>query len=491
MKKVAAFILAASVAVPAFSASPEDALASRFRAVEAIVDAQLERESVPGAAFGVVHDQELIWSHYHGVETLDGKNPVDGDTLFSICSISKVFNGVATMNLVEEGRMDLDAPLSAYIGGVEIQDATGGEAPVTIHGILSHVSGLPRESRTDYWATNEFPTAEVLSQALRDQSRLYRSYDYWQYSNLGMAMLGQAVARTSGKAWGDYVKDEVLTPLGMSRTATDMPFDQVGKGFARGYYVRNARGERKPVQEHQFLAFAPAAGMASSVNDLAKFASWHFRLQENGGEEVLKATTQKNMLRVHWMGADFEPPAWGLAYATQRIDEKTLWGHGGYCPGTRASFTMRLPKKIGLIGMMTANDFAPGQIATWIYKLTAESIEAVHGKDDEDGEDGDKKQDQSEDEKKPAFNAADYEGYYAVENYDWDGYVGIDTEGLFYLGVFADDPTSGMQRWVHEEGDTFRRKRDNGDLAEAIHFERDDSGKVIALTQHSYRRTRR
>jgi hypothetical protein len=62
---------------------------------------------------------------------------------------------------------------------------------------------------------------------------------------------------------------------------------------------------------------------------MATFASWHFRLHENGGDEILKATTLRNMQRVHWVGADFNEPAWGLAYATLRYDEKTVWGHGG------------------------------------------------------------------------------------------------------------------------------------------------------------------
>jgi CubicO group peptidase (beta-lactamase class C family) len=494
MNRAASLLLIAALATPAVADPAEDALASRFRAVEAIVDAQLERESVPGAAFGVVHDQTLIWSHRYGVESLETGRPVTDDTLFSICSISKLFNGVAAMNLVEQGRIDLDAPLADYVDGIELQDSTGGEAPVTVHGILSHVSGFPRESRESYWAEHSFPDDDELLLELREQSRLYRSYDYWQYSNLGMAMLGQAIAKVSGKPWGDYVKDEILTPLGMARTATDMPFDQVGDGFAQGYFVRNAKGEREPAPEHRFKAFAPAAGIASSVNDLARFASWHFRLQANGGEEVLEATTQKKMLRVHWVGDDFEPPFWGLAYANRRLDNKMLWGHGGYCPGTRAEFLLRLRDKIGVMGMTTANDVSPNQMASWIFALTADSIAAVHGADEEEGEGEDDKRDEEPEEgeaEAPAYDPADYEGYYGIENYDWDGYVGIDTEGLFFMRVFADNPVENLQHWVHEEGDVFRRKRDNGDLAEPIRFERDENGRVTAVVQHSYRLTRR
>ena len=82
--------------------SPDEALASKFRAAAALMDTQMTLDAVPGAAIGIVHDQELIWSHQYGVESHKTGTAVSDDTLFSICSVSKLFNGVATMNLVEE-----------------------------------------------------------------------------------------------------------------------------------------------------------------------------------------------------------------------------------------------------------------------------------------------------------------------------------------------------------------------------------------------------
>ncbi|MEM1261254.1 MAG: serine hydrolase domain-containing protein, partial [Pseudomonadota bacterium] len=131
-KRLLLSAIACLYVVDAF-ASPADAvLESRLRAAAAILDAQLSRESVPGAAFGIVRDQELVWTHNFGVESLDTESPVTSDSLFSICSISKLFNGVAVMDLVEAGEIDLDAPLADYIGGLELADTTGSEEPVTV-----------------------------------------------------------------------------------------------------------------------------------------------------------------------------------------------------------------------------------------------------------------------------------------------------------------------------------------------------------------------
>ncbi|MBT8099325.1 MAG: serine hydrolase, partial [Gammaproteobacteria bacterium] len=265
----------------------------------------------------------------------------------------------------------------------------------------------------------------------------------------------------------------------MERTVTDMPFDQVGNGFARGYFVRSASGQRKPVERHSFKAFSPAAGVASSVADMARFLSWHFRLHQNGGEEILKATTLKQMQRVHWVGAEFDEPQWGLAYGVRRYGEKTLWGHGGYCPGTRAEVVMRLPAKVGITMMLTANDVSPGDLVKTVYALTEDSIAAVHGEK------------ANADDVKEAANTgaslSEFEGHYAVENYDWDRYVGVNKDGLFAVSLYSDEPVEGLENWVHEDGDRFRRKRKDDTLAEVIDFERDDDGRITGLVQHSYR----
>jgi CubicO group peptidase (beta-lactamase class C family) len=487
MKKLfLASCIAAVLSSPALAITPEEALASRFRAAEALLDANLTRESVPGAAIGIVHNQALIWSHQFGVESFTTNKPVSNDTLFSICSVSKLFNGIAAMNLVEEGRLELDAPLAQYNSALAMTDNLASEEPVTVRGILTHAAGLPREGTRDYWANTSFPETSELLDMVSAHEALYRPYDHWQYSNLGMSMLGDVVSSVSNMSWGKYVEKNIFVPLKMAHSQTDMPFDIVGNGFAQGYYVRNPKGERNPVESHSFKSFAPAAGIASSVNDMAKFASWHFRLHENGGEEILKATTLRNMQRVHWVGADFNEPAWGLAYATRRYNEKTMWGHGGYCPGARTEFVMRLPTKVGVVMMMSVNDVSPGDMVKTVYALTEAAINKVHNTDTpvEKSKSAD-----SVDDKK--VKLADYEGAYYVPNYDNDTYIGVNEDGLFVLPIFGSDQIGNIETWVHDKKDTFRRKRDDDSLAETIIFERNADGKITGVVQHGYRSIKR
>ncbi len=97
--------------------------------------------------------------------------------------------------------------------------------------------------------------------------------------------------------------------------------------------------------------------------------------------------------------------------------------------------------------------------------------------------------DESKDDNK--VNLSEYEGAYHVVNYAEDNYIGVNEDGLFAMPIFSNDPVGNMQTWVHEEGDTFRRKREYDTLAEAITFERDADGDVSALVQHIYRSMKR
>lgn len=458
----------------AHAASPDTVLASKLRAVSAVLDANLAKESVPGAAFAIVSDQDMVWSHRYGVEDLAMQTPVTNDTAFSICSVSKLFTGIAVMNLDEAGQVDIDAPLSRYLG-----ETASGDDDVTARNILSHVSGLPREGATDFWYDNTFPDDATLLADIASRDDWYGVYDHWQYSNLAMATLGQVILSASGQTYHDYVQTHILDPLGMAQTTTDMPFDKVGQGFARGYYVRDAKGHRNPVEAHSFNAFAPAAGVASSITDLSKFMSWHFRLRAADAPEVLDPKTLKNMQRVHWTGEDFDEPAWGLAYGTRRLDGKTLWGHGGYCPGTRAEFVMRNPDKIGVIAMATANDVSPGAMARTIYGIVAEDVKAVYGAVDED------KSDSPNPEPGPSFVA--YEGVYAIAGYDSHEYFGLTSGGLFSLPIYDDSPQDEIEVFDHVEGDLFQRKRDDGSDGEPLRFLRDDSGAISGVISGGYR----
>ncbi len=467
--------LALSLSVPAYAqdAQSQAKLDAKLRAAEKWLDVYLEQEAVPGASVAIVHDQKIIWSKGFGYANLAGKVPATPQTRYSICSVSKLFTAIAAMQLRDQGKLDIDKPVGDYLSWYNIHDVEKPDGPVTARAIMSHVSGLPRESDTPYWSTASFPDLDTVKKRLSEQTNLYRAYDYLQYSNLGLTLLGQEVEAVSGQDYHAYVKAKLLDPIGLSSTTSELPKELHGKAFAVGYKARNGKGERATFPFYTVNAIAPAAGFASTVEDLGRFASWQFRALE-GGNPVLKSSTLREMQRVHWMTPDKPDETWGLGFAVYNQKGKTLVGHGGYCPGYRTSLMMRPQDKVAVIAMVNVNDVAPEAITRGLYDLLAGDIKAAYP---------DKPA--TTPTVAPQRDLSIYEGLYSRPGYDYDTYVVPYGDELIGVGLYAGNPSEDIDRYRHVEGDVFRRVRPDDSLAEPVRFEMGKDGKPVRMWTHS------
>jgi len=458
-------------------------LASRFRAAEAWMDQYMTSNMGPGASAAVVEGQRVVWTHAFGYADLEIRRPATPDTAYSICSISKLFTSVAVMHLVEDGAMELDAELGDYLEGFEpsIPDDVIGE-PITIRDLLSHASGLPREGAGAYWNTLEFPTEAALEEAVNQIGRLYTPGTNYQYSNIGMSLLGKAVSLVTGKSYDSYVHEAVLDPLGLGQVATDLPPDGTGVRFATGYTDHDASGKREPVTPYQTRGFSPAAGYVASVLDLAKFASWQFRLMETGDREVLERSTLRNMQRVHWMDPfDPESSIFGLGFHHHKLGDAPVIGHDGYCLGHRAQFSIEPNLGIAVITMVNANDISPTVLAAGIYGLVSELLST----DDSHSPQSDERITQ----KVESFHSL--EGAYRWPKFPDAYYVIPKSDGdLEMISLYAEDPSQDTVTFRHLDGDLFRRVREDGVLGESMLFERDSDGKVRSILWEGYRYSR-
>src|SRR6185503_16904264 len=139
-------------------------------------------------------------------------------------------------------------------------------------------------------------------------------------------------------------------------------------------------GGRQPMPFFQARGIAPAAGYASNADDLARFASWQFRLLAKGGSEVLKATTLREMHRIHWVEPDFET-TWGLGFSVSRADGKVFVGHGGSCPGFRTHVLLMPEEKVATVFLANAQGVATNQWAQRLYDIVAPALKAANAKE--------------------------------------------------------------------------------------------------------------
>jgi hypothetical protein len=243
------------------------------------------------------------------------------------------------------------------------------------------------------------------------------------------------------------------------------------------------QGVRVEVPFFQAKGIAPAAGYASTVDDLARFAMWQFRLRGDR-EEVLHGFTLAEMQRAHFIDPDNDTRR-GLGFGVSKRDDKIWVGHGGSCPGFRTTFTMQNDEKIAAIAFVNARE-SPSKYATGVYNLLADAIrDATKGEDDADvaaeesGDGGSRDNGMS-----GSQNAVDFDRY--VGRYvrgmgasetavvRWKG-------GIATLGLPTDNPRRSLTVLRHVEGDTFRRVRTNGELGSEVIFDTDDQGRVIRM----------
>jgi CubicO group peptidase (beta-lactamase class C family) len=444
------------------------------------LDAQRAYQQIPGVSAAVVYDQQLLWSAGFGYSDLSRKTPATPSTIYSICSISKLFTSIGVMQLRDEGKLRIDDPVARYIPWFKIKRSDPLGPEITIEGLLTHSSGLPRESDFPYWTGPEFafPTREQVKERLASQETLYPAETYFQYSNLGLTLAGEVIASVSGEPYDAYVGKHILQPLGLKSTTPEIPEKERGGRLATGYSALRRDGTRVAVPFFMARGIAPAAGYASSAEDLARFASWQFRvLERKGGEEVLRSNTLREMQRVHWVDADLET-MWGLGFSVSRSEGKVFVGHGGSCPGFRTQLLVKPDEKLATIFMANAQGVNTAEFVQQMYNIVAPAIKAavkpmtnlpLH----------------------PLANLARYTGTYEsgfageIAIVEWE-------EGLAALSLPTMEPVRGLAKLRKVGEHTFRRIRKDEALGETLVFEVGREGQAVRVIWDSnqYRRVR-
>lgn len=266
---------------------------------------------LPSVVGGVLRRRELVWCGGAGEVPAD-----PADTQYRIGSVTKTFVAAALLRCRDEGLLSLEDPIGRYVPETDYADAT-------VRSLLAHTSGMQSEPAGPWWERSPgtcFPDLAARSDA---SGAVAGPGEFFHYSNLGFALLGEAVARIRATSWWDVVASELLTPLGMGRTTylTQPP-------AAQGYSVHHFAGTLTHEPHQDTGAMAPAGQAWSTVADLARWAGF----LAGGHPEVLSVETLREASRP-------VPPApdYGLGLRLVAWDGGVLVGHTGSMPGFLAS----------------------------------------------------------------------------------------------------------------------------------------------------------
>ena len=230
--------------------------------VSALVRHEMKKRDVTGLSIALVDDQRVVWAEGFGYADKAGNVPASPETVYRVGSISKLFTATAAMQLAERGRMDIDRPLGDYLPGFSIRTRFADAAPITPRSIMTHHSGLPSDYLKGMWTRDPEPFTRVAGR-LKDEYAANPPGTVFSYSNLGVTLLGDAIGKAAGRDFVSYVRDEILLPLGMSRSSFSTSADRTplaAKGYRKG-----KEAEDPPLRD------VPAGGLNTSVLDLSRF----------------------------------------------------------------------------------------------------------------------------------------------------------------------------------------------------------------------------
>jgi len=344
------------------AASPEpEAFISAARA-------QIADAGVGNLAMVLVEDGAVAGDYY-----VSDQAPVGPQTLFQVASLSKWLTAWGVMALVEDGRIDLDAPVSTYLTRWRLPDGPFDQDGVTVRRLLSHTAGLGDGlGYAGFASADEVQSLEESLTQARDASPgadgavrvVAEPGSGWDYSGGGYTLLQLIVEEVSGQSFPDYMQAEVFQPLGMGDTTFD--FDEASKrDLAQNFTLE---GETEPLRRYTALG---AASLFTSAGDMARFLA----AQAPGSPEsdaALTAATRAAMRAPH--AAQFGADIWGLGtmlYAPNGRGDFVIGHDGDNEPAINTAVRLDPATGDGIVVLETGGDLTATRIASeWVYWKT-------------------------------------------------------------------------------------------------------------------------
>jgi CubicO group peptidase (beta-lactamase class C family) len=300
---------------------------SAFDTLADLVAAKMKEFQVPGVALGVLRDGAATIRGF-GVTNLDNPQPITRDTVFPLASISKTVTTTAVMRLVEQGRIDLNAPVRTYLPDFRVADETASRM-VTIRHLVTHTSGW--EGQLSAQEHGDETLARFVA-SLSTNMQLAPPGASWSYNNAGFAVAGCVIEVVTGKTFSDAIDDLVFRPLALKLAFTRIG-DIVVRRFAAGHTVPPGAGTPTVQRSFTLGSTLPAGGTAMSMDDLLAYARFHLGDGTNtAGARVLAKTSLDAMktTQVRKQGYDEEM---GLGWHLRTVGGVRTAGHGGTFAG--------------------------------------------------------------------------------------------------------------------------------------------------------------
>lgn len=330
---------------------PDAAHADVAAYLERIINTEMRAKSLPAISIALVDKGTIVWARGFGEADSAKHTPATAETIYRVGSVSKLFTDIGIMQLVEQKRVSLDAPVTRYLTDFHPKNPFG--VPITIRQLTSHRSGLVREPPVGNYFDTTSPSLSATVSSLDSTTLVYRPATHTKYSNAGIAAVGLVLERVGGQPFASYLGEHVLAPLGMDESAFELTpalSDRLATGYMWTY-----DGRRFQAPGFQ-LGESPAGSLYTTVTDLCRFMSAMFARGEGVRGRVLQPASLEAMWKPQFARAG-DRTGFGIGFAIDTLDGHRTVGHGGAIYGFATEALMLPDDQLG-VAIVTTLDAA-------------------------------------------------------------------------------------------------------------------------------------
>jgi CubicO group peptidase (beta-lactamase class C family) len=368
IKITSLIVLLACLASSTAFASPSQATVLDFAAIDAYVEEQMKDIHLPGVALGIIHGDQIVYLKGYGVANPTGR-AVTAQTPFQLASLAKPVTALAVMQLVEAGKVELDAPVQRYLPYFRMADEQA-SATITVRHLLNHTSGISRltgEEKFPSQASFDW-TREQRVRELSDNALTHPVGTTYEYSNVNFAMLALIVETVSGQSFESYIQEQIFNPLEMSQSSyyqlEAIPPDSAA-GYQHWFGFPVARDIPFP------RSSIGAGGLIASAEDMTHFMIAQLNEGRYGNVTVLSPAGIAEMHTPVARAGDAET-FYAMGWDVKTVDGLQDITHGGDYGGFHADMTLT-SDGWGIVIMTNANSlwaaYRPGGIRTGVISL--------------------------------------------------------------------------------------------------------------------------
>lgn len=324
-----------------------------------LIETAIRERGVPSISIALVRGDSIVWKAAFGYANVRTKTPATPETIYSTGSTFKSATATGLLQLVEQKKLDLDAPVNQYLGNIQVQDRLQSDKAVTTRHILSHWSGLNAGAVTKPLWGRELP--KTLEQMVSGLYSIRAPEAKWEYNNFAFGLAGLLLENISGTEYEKYLIENILKPLGVATPHPVYPSAEMVELMALPYNAGGATGKPVPVAQVHFDVY-PAGDIYLTAEDMARFLAMHLNGGTFRGKRIISEASAK---------LAHEPPyggTYGFGWSVRKESSgHTIISHSGGIPGQSSYMMGDVDAKVGVYYM--SNSGAPPAIGEAALKL--------------------------------------------------------------------------------------------------------------------------